>query len=71
MVFAPPARAARATAPMQEIRPPPETKFQFLDAIPAPKSEASWICFSSIVGDEEQKTLMCIRLFYSEPIIRS
>jgi hypothetical protein len=41
VVRAPPARAARATAPIIDTRPPPETSSQPRAAIPAPTARAS------------------------------
>ena len=54
MVCAPPALAARATAPMQDTEPPPETSVCPRRAISAPVSAASRKNAGSISSEEEQ-----------------
>ena len=54
-VRAPPSRAARATAPIIDTRPPPETRLQPRAAIAVPTSAASATA-SSGTGPEAQNT---------------
>jgi hypothetical protein len=62
IVRAPPDLAARATAPMQEMLPPPLTSQWPRAASSVPTSAASRTYDESIVSLEEQKTQMASEL---------
>jgi len=53
-VRAPPARAAAATAPIIDTRPPPVTSSQPRAAIPAPTARASAMWCAGMPSDEAQ-----------------